>query len=500
MKSSAVLRIPYFWIMKKQPSKNKVAILLMGSSLLLLGVFLAVWLKNAYQTEVSRLQEKSSFIFINSIRQAETDYIKSDLLGSILSIKELQGDSINFTSFKLEVSDETTQEKTSFQMEEKRGIDIKTVIQINSEKEQKISRHDKNGGAYISWLAESISFDSTHTHFEVLRDSFILNSIKDLLVEAPKIEDLPQPFQVIKLKDSTSQFKAIISDAYRDYDMGASYALAFEKTNKYIIAKILPQIGFSTLLFSITALSFFFVYKSLKDQQKLTELKNDLIANITHELKTPIATVGVAIEALQNFGALEDPKRTKEYLDISKQELNRLSILVDKVLNTSLFDKTDVPLKKEVINLKELVQSVLNSMKLQFQNKKAIVDYSIEGTEFMVSGDKIHLTSIIYNLLDNALKYSPLSPHIQVTLAGNLAHINFSVSDNGLGIPKEFQAKIFDKFFRVPTGNAHNIKGHGLGLNYVKNVVEKHGGQIGMQSEEGKGTLFHVSLPISERA
>lgn len=484
--------------MEKEPRKNKLALFLMGSSLLLLGIFLTGWLKNAYEIEIFRLQEKSSFVFINSIRKAETDYIKNDLLGSILSIKELKGDSINFTSFKVEVNDETTMEKTSFQMEDSVGIDFQTVIKVNTNQDKVIKENNHNGGVYISWLTESITFDSTDIHYSNQKDSFILSSIKELLVSAPKIEGLPKPFEVIKLKDSTAtaKLKAVISDAYKDFDTGESFALAFKNPNRYIFSQMLPQITFSLLLFSITALSFFFVYKSLKDQQELIELKNDLIANITHELKTPIATVGVAIEALQNFGALEDPKKTKEYLDISKQELNRLSILVDKVLNTSLFDKTDMPLKKEAINLKELVQGVLNSMKLQFQNKKAVVDFSVEGSAFMVSGDKIHLTSVIYNLLDNALKYSPLSPNIQVQLLGESENINFIVKDNGLGISKEFQSKIFDKFFRVPTGNAHNIKGHGLGLNYVKNVIEKHGGRIKMQSEEGKGTQFDVSFPI----
>ncbi len=482
--------------MEKKQSKNKVALFLMGSSLLLLGVFLAVWLKNAYQAEIFRLQERSSFVFINSIRDAETEYIKSDLLESILSIKELKGDSINFTSFKVEVKDETSMEKTSFQMADSTGIDFHTVIQVNTDQDKLMEKSNHSGGVYISWLAESITFDSTDIHFDSRKDTFITNAIKKLIAGAPKIAGLPKNFEVIKLKDSIAQQKAVISDAYKDFDTGESFALAFATPNRYIFSQMLPQIAFSLLLFSITTLSFFFVYKSLKEQQKLIELKNDLIANITHELKTPIATVGVAIEALQNFGALADPKRTEEYLDISKQELNRLSILVDKVLNTSLFDKTDVPLKKETINLKELVQGVLNSMKLQFQNKKAIVDFTTEGSVFTVSGDKIHLTSVIYNLVDNALKYSPLSPNIQVKLLGNAENINFSVKDNGLGISKAFQAKIFDKFFRVPTGNAHNIKGHGLGLNYVKNVIEKHGGQITMESEEGKGTQFDVSFPI----
>ena len=169
--------------------------------------------------------------------------------------------------------------------------------------------------------------------------------------------------------------------------------------------------------------------------------------------------------------------------------------MVDKVLNASLFEKGDIPLKSESINLKTLVQGVLNSMKLQFQNKDAIINFASEGNDFTVKGDKIHLTSVIYNLIDNALKYSPLAPQLTINLQEKADKIIFLVKDNGLGIAKEFQDKIFDKFFRVPTGNAHNIKGHGLGLNYVKKVIEKHGGAITLQSEQGKGTAFMISLP-----
>ena len=130
-----------------------------------------------------------------------------------------------------------------------------------------------------------------------------------------------------------------------------------------------------------------------------------------------------------------------------------------------------------------------------FQNKDAIINFVSEGDDFTIKGDKIHLTSVVYNLIDNALKYSPLSPKLNINLEEKSEQIIFQVKDNGLGIAKEFQAKIFDKFFRVPTGNAHNIKGHGLGLNYVKKVIEKHGGQIAVHSQHGEGTEFIISLP-----
>ena len=234
------------------------------------------------------------------------------------------------------------------------------------------------------------------------------------------------------------------------------------------------------------------------EQQKLTRLKNDLISNITHELKTPIATVRVALEAMQNFGALDNPQKTTEYLDISQRELNRLSILVDKVLNTSLFEKSDFPIKKENINLKVLIEDVLKSLKLQFQSRKASVAFETTGSDFSITADRTHLTNVVYNLVDNALKYSPENPNITIHLDQKVDEISLSVKDSGLGIPEEYQDKIFEKFFRIPQENQHSVKGHGLGLNYVRQVIEKHKGIIQLTSEAGKGTCLKVVLPAAK--
>ncbi|MEM1123181.1 MAG: HAMP domain-containing sensor histidine kinase, partial [Bacteroidota bacterium] len=160
------------------------------------------------------------------------------------------------------------------------------------------------------------------------------------------------------------------------------------------------------------------------------------------------------------------------------------------------FEKSDLALKQEDIDLKQLVDDVLNSRKLQFQNKKASINFNAEGNTFLVKGDKIHLTSVLYNLIDNALKYSPVNPIIDIQLAQNNGQIDLKIKDNGLGISEAYQAKIFDKFFRVPSGNTHNIKGHGLGLNYVKKVIEKHGGNIQVFSQLKEGTTFQVVLPL----
>ncbi len=275
-----------------------------------------------------------------------------------------------------------------------------------------------------------------------------------------------------------------------------SYKMKIENENMYLFKKLAPQLGFSLFLMGLTIVSFMLLYKNLLKQRRLTELKNDFINNITHELKTPIATVSVAIEALKNFNAMDNPERTREYLDISGNELNRLSMLVDKVLKMSMFEKSQLELKNEPISISTLVNEVVRSMQLQFEKQHAVVDIKQNGSNFTINGDKLHITSVLYNLLDNALKYSKEDPAISIAITDKGDAVELAVTDNGIGISPAYKQKIFDKFFRVPHGDTHNIKGYGLGLSYVAQVVKEHGGTIDVSSEEGKGSTFKVTLPV----
>ena len=209
--------------------------------------------------------------------------------------------------------------------------------------------------------------------------------------------------------------------------------------------------------------------------------------------------MGVAIEALQNFDALQDPPRAKEYLDISRSELGRLSLLVDKVLRMSQFEKATPELKLETLDLEDLLREVLASMKLQFEKSRAEVVFEPRGKNFLLEGDRLHLASVIYNLLDNALKYSSGKPVISIGLDQLNGQIYLRVKDNGVGIPPEFQKKVFEKFFRVPTGEVHNVKGHGLGLSYVASVVQKHRGSIEVENNLPQGAVFKITLPQTEK-
>ncbi|HJS54407.1 MAG TPA: HAMP domain-containing sensor histidine kinase, partial [Chitinophagaceae bacterium] len=279
----------------------------------------------------------------------------------------------------------------------------------------------------------------------------------------------------------------------------------------YLLKKLASPILFSVFLVGVTVLSFVLLHRNLQRQKKLTEIKNEFISNITHELKTPIATVGVAIEALKNFNAINDPERTQEYLDISQNELHRLSLLVDKVLKLSMFENKEIELKYESFDLKEVVDEVVSSMRLQIEKYQANVSVNVGGNTSL-QGDRLHLLSVVFNLLDNALKYgnTPLSARAgtdgnDTAGQGNIAvkfdlvekgnEVELSVADNGIGISPEYREKVFEKFFRVPLGNTHNTKGYGLGLSYVSHVIKKHKGKIEVESQPGLGSKFIITLP-----
>jgi two-component system phosphate regulon sensor histidine kinase PhoR len=273
-----------------------------------------------------------------------------------------------------------------------------------------------------------------------------------------------------------------------------TYELNLGNSFGYLTKKLISPILFSLFLVSITIVSFVLLYRNLQRQRKLTEIKNEFISNITHELKTPIATVGVAIEALRNFNAINDPQRTKEYLDISQNELQRLSLLVDKVLKLSMFENKEIELKYELLDLKAVVDEVVSSMRLQIEKNHATVSVNTEGNTSL-QGDRLHLLSVIFNLLDNALKYGNGNTAIKFELKERENEVELSVADNGIGISPEYKDKVFEKFFRVPLGDTHNTKGYGLGLSYVSHVIQRHKGKIEVESQPGLGSKFIITLP-----
>jgi two-component system phosphate regulon sensor histidine kinase PhoR len=325
-----------------------------------------------------------------------------------------------------------------------------------------------------------------------LQDSIRVNELKRMYLKRLQQQNINVGFDVKKITKGRDE------KAFNEVTLGfvdpVTFQLNLGSTLPYLLKRISAAILFSLFLIGFTIFSFSLLYRNLLHQRRLANIKNEFISNITHELKTPIATVSVAIEALRNFSSSLDPQRTKEYLDISANELQRLSLLVDKVLKLSMFEKKEIDLKYEALDMKDLVAEVTTSMRLQFEKHKALVSVTTNG-DTTLNGDRLHLVSVIFNLVDNALKYSSGQPQIDLMVKGNDDKVQLVVTDKGIGIPAEYHDRLFEKFFRVPTGNVHNAKGYGLGLSYVSHVVQKHQGTITVESVEGNGASFIITLP-----
>lgn len=357
----------------------------------------------------------------------------------------------------------------------------------------------------VSSLALNSSFISMFSRSVAIADSISIKDLDSAYAVNLKKADIDFTFSTktglfdsLHLKDTVSSNFYRTSIATVGFTQPKWYQAKFDNPTVFILIQILPQAFLSLLLISFISIAFIFLYRNLVAQQKLAIFKNEFISNITHELKTPIATVNVAIEALRNFNALQNPERTKEYLAISSAEMQRLSLLVDKVLKLSMFESDKIVLNKEWFNLKQLIDDILDSIKIQFDKKNTIIEFYSSLGELFIEADKLHISSVLYNLLDNALKYSGNNAVVQLDLSmptNNLVELR--ITDNGIGIAKQFQHKIFDKFFRVPTGDVHNVKGYGLGLSYVNHIIRQHNGSIIVKSELGKGSEFTVLLPIS---
>jgi two-component system phosphate regulon sensor histidine kinase PhoR len=332
----------------------------------------------------------------------------------------------------------------------------------------------------------------------LFNDSIPVDHLRMVFAKTLSAQKLDIPFTILRQPEETLHD----DDFFRrppPFDNVMGYKLQLGNAFSYLIKRISLPILFSVFLVGLTVFSFVLLYRSLLRQHRLAQLKNDLISNITHELKTPIATVGVAIEALKNFNAIQDPNKTKEYLDISQNELQRLGLLVDKVLKLSMFENKEMELKYELFDLEEVVNEVVASLRLQLEKFNARIRVNTEGN-LLIKGDRTHLLSVVFNLLDNALKYSKGNTAIEVVIKERERSIELKVTDNGIGIPPQYREKIFEKFFRVPTGDTHNAKGHGLGLSYVAKVIQRHNGSINVNSHEGLGSTFTIQLPKTTNA
>ena len=269
----------------------------------------------------------------------------------------------------------------------------------------------------------------------------------------------------------------------------------FPNKNYHLLQQIWLPLLSSLLFLTIIVFCFIYAIKVIIKQKKLSEIKNDFINNITHEFKTPIATVSLAVEALQDPDLVSQDSFRARYMRIIKDENQRLGDQVEKVLQTAALDKNDFKLKIEKVNIVDLVKAAQTHFELMVEKRGGTINVNIDIDNPWIQADSFHLANVINNLLDNANKYAREKPVINVEATDNKKEIRISVKDQGIGMSRDTQKRIFEKFYRLPTGNVHDVKGFGLGLAYVKTMVEAHKGSIEVESELEKGSKFTLHIP-----
>ena len=281
---------------------------------------------------------------------------------------------------------------------------------------------------------------------------------------------------------------------------GLALVVNFPNKNKFLLEKVWLSLLIS-LLFIITIISVFayVVYKIIY-QKKLADLKNDFINNMTHEFKTPIATVSLATEALSEDAVQANPKMRGRYIEVIREESKRLGIQVEKVLQLASIEQEELSLKKKKVSVKELVQAAVERARFPVEEKNGSLTVEFKQEDLSIVADESHFSNAIFNLLDNAIKYSQGPPTINLTGRYDKGELKIAIEDKGIGMTKEQQRQVFDKFYRVPTGNLHDVKGFGLGLNYVKYIIEAHHGHIELDSIPGQGSTFAIIIDLSQHA
>lgn len=272
-----------------------------------------------------------------------------------------------------------------------------------------------------------------------------------------------------------------------------------DQTRGLTLAGIAPVLGSSALFLLLIMGCFGFTLLALMKQKKLSDMKTDFINNMTHELKTPIATISIASEALKDDHVRSESVRVERFVNIIHDENKRLAGHVEKVLQAAQMDRGELNLKFVPTDAHELIETVADSLALQLEQKQGRIELRLEAHTPILQADEAHFRNVLVNLLDNANKYSPDTPHIIVSTRNTAQTLVLTIQDNGIGMTREAQKQIFEKFYRVPTGNRHDVKGFGLGLNYVKTIVEAHGGSVSVKSEQSKGSTFEVTMPLSAR-
>ncbi|MDX2174194.1 MAG: HAMP domain-containing sensor histidine kinase [Bacteroidota bacterium] len=333
-----------------------------------------------------------------------------------------------------------------------------------------------------------------------------VHNIDSLLVSYMKLYNfhIDYSFELIKPSlVSTNNLFGVKNNVYKTRleeavsKNGLELKLIFPEKKQFIIAEMGTLFITSVILILVVLVMFWRTTLSLLKEKRISEHTTDFLNNMTHEFKTPLTNIALAGKMIIKESNIKDEDKIKHYSIIILEENQKLRLQVEQVLSMTALERGEIPFQKEKLNFHKLIEECLKCMSVQIENRQGNLNLNLNANNFTVIGDKAHLTNALCNLIDNALKYSKDKPDIFIKTFNSDQNFLVLVTDKGNGIEKDNQKKVFDKYFRVPTGNIHDVKGFGLGLAYVKRIVELHGGAVGLQSEISKGTTFTITLPYA---
>ena len=337
---------------------------------------------------------------------------------------------------------------------------------------------------------------STDEIHKVLHDELTKNGIDIPFEFAIYSNDLATTIKTLGFKKIAHNYYSvpffINASGASNYDL----LVTFPNKKHFLISSIIRLMVLSFLFIFIILLVFFYALYQLFKQKQISEIKTDFINNMTHEFKTPIATINLALDTLKNPKIKDDKEKLTRYLKIIRDENKRMHAQVESVLRIAKLEKNELNITKETVSVHDILQEAIMHIELLVADKNGTLNYVFNAQQNEILGNEFHLVNVMLNILDNAIKYSPEAPEITITTENANNTIIIKIADKGAGMTKAVSKKIFDKFYREHGGNVHNVKGHGLGLSYVKKIIDNHQGMVFVDSEKGKGSTFTIKLPL----
>lgn len=297
-----------------------------------------------------------------------------------------------------------------------------------------------------------------------------------------------------KFAESTIYEAPIFKDS--EGETNFSLLINFPKKKRFLISSIMGMAFLSLLFILVIVASYSGAIYQLIRQKQISEIKSDFINNMTHEFKTPIATINLAVEAIKNPKIIGDKEKVQRYLGMIRDENKRMHAQVENVLRISKLEKNQLDISKDRVDLHDIIQDAIAHVELIITDRGGSIEAHLDAPRSEVLANEMHFTNVVVNILDNAIKYSPEAPQVNVSTEVAKNFIILKIQDHGAGMSRAVLKKVFEKFYREHTGDLHNVKGHGLGLAYVKNIVEDHQGEVYAESEKGKGSTFYIKLPL----